>query len=1045
MHGVWNFFLERKQFTTLLTLALLLAGAVAVIAIPKESAPEVEVPVAVVSTVLRGASAADVVKLVTKEIEKEVSTVDNISNLTSSSREGISIVTAEFEASANLDKSIQDVKDAVDRAKPALPRDADDPVVQRINFSEQPILIVSLAGGLPPAEFTRLSKEVKDEIELVSGVSRVDISGNRDREVEVVVEREALVAFGLSLSDVIASINSANSSLPVGSITVDDIEYSVAFRGDLADPEELAGVTVGLRDGNPIYLRDVAEVINGIERAKSISRVSIAGTPAEPAVTLSIYKKSGGDITVITGEVEQKIEELSTTLLKGITPLTVFSTGEQVQKDLSELTQVGFETVILVMLCLFLTIGWRESVVAGLSIPLSFVIAFIGLYASGNTINFVSLFSLILAIGILVDSGIVVIEAIHTRYKKFGNPDMAAKEAIREYAWPLIAGTFTTVAVFAPLFFISGVTGEFIASIPFTIIFVLIASIFVALGIMPLIAIRFTKREMSKLEEMQEVWNSKIQTAYREWLARILQDKKFQRWFLRGIALAFVLVLTLPVFGAVKVIFFPQDDSELVYLEIEEKQGTPLEQTDLATRAIEEILYTDKRIESFVTTVGAASSFGGSGSSGPKYANMSITLVPRDDRDQTSTEIIEEYRSTFSVFRDFTVRAYEPSGGPPTGAPLVITFSGENLDDLERAVNSAEQVLGKIEGTAEVATSIKDDGAEFSLSIDRGRAAEVGLSPAAIAGILRTAVSGAVATTIKTDTEDIDVLVSLDLNPNWKDPSEITDTTIESLTNLTVRTPRGDILLGSLLTTSIEKSNALIRREDQKNIATVSSYLSEGKTAADISSAFSAEMEKISIPDGVAMNVGGETEDVDKSFQEMFFALIGGMVLMLAILVLAFNSFRYALYLLMLVPLSLIGVFVGLAITGKPLSFPSLLGVIALAGVIINHAIILMDSMIVRMKNPEGRNLAEVVVDASASRLRPIVLTTVTTVVGMIPLAGASALWGPLAYTIMFGLTFAMLLTLVLSPILIYRHPGKQYWKESTNGNPPEPKGDLNV
>lgn len=1030
MNSFWNFFLERRQFTILIMVGLVVAGLVAVIAIPKENAPEVKVPVAVIVTTLRGASAADTAKLVTKEIEKQVSSLDNLNKLTSSSREGVSVVTAEFDASANLDKSIQDAKDAVDRAKPKLPRDADEPTVTRISFSDQPILIISLSGGLPATEFAELGKEVKDQLELVPGVSSVDVAGTRDREANIVVKREALDSYGLSLSDVVASIGASNASLPVGTITVSNIDYAVAFKGDLTDPADLLGVTVGSAGGRPIYLRDVADIVDGIERARTLSRASVDGTPAESAITLSVHKRTGANIFTTSSAVKTKLETLKATNLAGITTQVSIDLGAEVSKSLGELTRVGIETVLLVMVCLLLTIGWRESIVAGLSIPLSFVIAFIGLYISGNTINFVSLFALILAIGILVDSGIVITEAIHTRLKKYGDPLSAAKEALREYAWPLTSGTLTTVAVFAPLFFISGITGQFIASIPFTVIFVLGASIFVALGLVPLIAIMFTTTEMNKLEKIQEEWNFKIQSWYRAWLHGVLADNIFQRKFLRTMGVLFIVALALPVAGLVKVIFFPQGDNEYAYLEIETKQGTTLAQTDLAARAVEELLYADPRIKSFVTTVGGSSALSGSGTAGSKYANITLRFVPEADRSVTSAQIVSELRNKVAVFHDFTVRALEPQGGPPTGAPVVITYSGENLDNLEKAVDAGERILQNVPGTTEITTSLKDNGTQFALSIDRAKAAEVGLSPAQVAGTLRTAVSGSVATTIKKDGTDIDVLVLTNLNPSWQEPSEANVADVDALMNLPLKTPRGTVLLGSVLSATIEKSNAVIRREDQKNIATISSYLETGTTATDATAAFSAAVQDVQLPDGVVMKVGGETENVDKSFQEMGLALIAGMVLMLGILVLTFNSFRYSLYLLMLVPLSLVGVFAGLAVTGQPLSFPSMLGVIALAGIIINHAIILVDSILVRMHRPEGKTLAEVVVDGSVSRLRPIVLTTVTTVIGMIPLASASALWGPLAFAIMFGLTFAMVLTLILTPILVYRHPGKEFWKE---------------
>ncbi|MEK7531012.1 MAG: efflux RND transporter permease subunit [Patescibacteria group bacterium] len=1030
MHGLWNFFLDKRQFTLLVIISLVTAGIVSVVAIPKENAPEVTVPVAVIITALPGSSALDTAELITKEIEKEVATVEDIKTLSSTSREGVSVVTAEFEASADLETSIQNVKDAVDRAQSSLPNDAEDPIVNRVSFADQPILIVSLAADLPPIELAALAREAEDQLENVPGVSRVDVTGIREREATIVVRKESLALFGISLSEVIGGIAQWNSALPVGSITVNDIDYAIQYDGDLKDVVDLDQVVVGSSGGRPVMLGDIADIVDGIEPERSISRASLDGAPAAPAVTLNVYKVAGGNIFSTSNAVRTRLEELRTTTLAGVTPLVSIDLGEEVSKSLSELVTVGIETVILVMLCLLVTIGWRESLVAGISIPLSFVIAFIGLYVSGNTINFVSLFSLILAIGILVDSGIVVTEAIHTRYKRFGDATRAARESIREYAWPLIAGTMTTVAVFAPLFFISGITGEFIASIPFTIIFVLIASIFVALGLVPLIAIVTTRQGMNALERRQEVWNEWAHDAYSRWLLSVLRNAKFQRIFLRVMGVALVVALILPISGLVKVIFFPQGDSEYIYAEIETAYGTPLTETDIATRAVEELLYDDPRIESFVTTIGESSQLSGASTGGSKYGNITIRLVPEDERSLSSTEILSEYRQEFAVFRSFTVRLLEPTGGPPTGAPVGITFRGESLDDLERAVNIGERVLRAIPAATDVVTSLKDDGTQFNLSVDRIAAASVGLTPAAIAQTLRTAVSGVTATTIKRDGSDIDVVVRVNLNADWRDPSDTSETTLDAVLALPIRTANGTVLLGSVVKPRLEKSNASVRREDQENIATISSYVHAGSTAGEVTTLWGEAMRSETLPAGVRYTLGGETENVDQSFTEMFYALIAGMVLMLAILVLTFNSFRYSFYLLMLVPLSLVGVFVGLAISREPLSFPSLLGVIALAGVIINHAIILVDSILVRMRAKDGRSLEEIVVDGASSRLRPIFLTTVTTVVGMIPLASASALWGPLAFTIMFGLSFAMVLTLVLTPILIYRHPGKDFKKE---------------
>jgi HAE1 family hydrophobic/amphiphilic exporter-1 len=761
-------------------------------------------------------------------------------------------------------------------------------------------------------------------------------------------------------------------------------------------------------------------------------------------MTLTVYKKSGDDITVISKAVKDKIEELKGSMLLGAQVVISFDGGHEVERDLRELTRVGLETVVLVMLMLFLTIGWRESIVAGLSIPLSFVIAFIGLYVSGNTINFISLFSLILAIGILVDSGIVVAEAIHTRIKIYGSVEEATIASIREYAWPLIAGTMTTVAVFAPLFFLSGVIGQFISSIPFTIIFVLIASIFVALGMVPLLAMVLTREHKeSKFAALQEKYFHKVQDWYKGFLRNILSNKKIQDRFLASLLFGFFLAVALPVVGLLKVQFFPQDDQPFVFITLEKPQGTPLAKTDLSIRQVEEVLYDEPYVTSFVTTVGAGSAFldnsGGGGGSNTKIAN--ITVLLNEDREQTSTEITDVLRAKLVGINDAIVKVDQGNNGPPSGAPVLIKFKGDDLEQLSLLADKAEKILLGIKGTLDVQTSLRDDGTQFEITIDRAKASSYGLTASQVAQVLRASVSGVTATTIKKQGEDIDILVKVDLNADFVNPEDTVKTTLDTIGQLSIVTPTGNVLLGSMISTKISESRAVISHEDRKRIASVSSQLQGKMTALEVVNEFKKYEKELEIPSGIEIDYGGENEDVTKSFKEMGLALLAGMAGMLAILVLEFNSFRYAFYLLFTIPLSLIGVLGGLTLTGQSLSFSSMLGLIALAGVIINHAIILLDSILHRLEKEKASEnpltLKEVIIESSAIRLRPIVLTTITTVVGMIPLAGVSALWGPLAFAIMFGLTFAMVLTLVLIPTFFYRYPGKAY--ESMKEHDPEP------
>ncbi len=1025
MLPLWTFFIQKKQFTILLIVGLTVLGAISAAVITKESSPDVQIPVGIVTVVLPGASAEDIERLVTDKMEEKLANIQNLSKLTSTSRDGVSVVTVEFLASADLDKSIQKLRDEVDKVKPDLPKDALDPTVTDVNFVDQPIQIISVTSDAPFGSFADLAEKLKNELQAVGGVSRVDISGVRNREVQVVVKKEELSRYGLSIGDVVGALGAANASLPIGALVVSGITYNINFKGDLDSIPDLGSIAIANPGGQPIYLRDIATVSDGIEKARSFSRVSVEGNPSEQAMTLNVYKVRGQDVGKVTKAVKGKLAELQGSLLSGSSVLITYDLGDNVQKDLTRLTRTGLETVMLVMLCLFAALGWRESLVAGASIPLSFLIAFVALYYTGNTINFISLFSLILAIGILVDSGIVVTEAIHTRIHAYGDKKRAAIEALKEYAWPLIGGTLTTVAVFVPLFFLSGILGKFVASIPYTVNFVLIASIFVALGLVPTIAIIFlNNKDDSSFVKRQEEYAEKGRIWYAEKLRSLLKNRRNQNRFLVAMGVGFVVALLLPVLGLVKVVFFPQDDIDFLYVNIEKPQGTSLAETDLSAREVEEVLYDSPNIESLITTVGATSAFSDSPQGDTKFANITVNL--KKDRTEDSSTILEKLKNKVAGIHSADIHVSQPNNGPPVGAPILVKFLGTNRDTLDVALDKARSTLATVEGVTDIDASNKNDSTEFVLTIDRAKLAQVGLTPVAVASTLRSAISGVKATTLTGGTKDVDVVVSLNLNPNFTDPHDAANADLDAVSQIPIKTATGqNILLGSVLTSSLARSDTIITHESRKRVVTLSANVLPGANSRDALASFQNKMKSVQLPEGVVQSIGGENEETNKSFIEMIVALLGGIALMFIILVISFNSFRFAGYLLSVIPLSLIGVLIGLMISREALSFPSMLGVIALAGVIINHAIILMDSIIKRFKTHQTEDFAETIIESAVSRLRPIFLTTITTVFGMIPLTHASALWGPLAYAIMFGLAFAMILTLILIPVLVYRWPGK--------------------
>ncbi len=1024
MIAIWSFFIQKKQFTLLLLAVLIILGISSLFQIPKESAPEVQIPIGIVTTILPNASAEDVEKLITNPLEDGLANLENVKKISSVSRESVSSITVEYIATAPIDESINKLKDEVEKIKNTLPRDAESPSVTDVNFADQPILYIALSSDASRIELTDIGTQLKSDLQSLPGVSRVSVSGTAPREISVIVDTNKLQQFNLTLGDITAGIRSHDITIPIGTIETNGITYTVCFDADINTAEEFERITFRTPSGGVVFLRDIAVIADDISKMRTLARLSIENTPSEQAILFAIFKNRGTSVLDVADSVEKRIEELTATTLDGSSALIFFNSAEFIRRDLSNLTTSGMQTVLLVIGLLLLTIGWRESLVAGLAIPLSFLLSFIGLEASGNTINFISLFSLILAVGILVDSAIVVTEAMHGKLKEWNDKKQSALETIQEYSWPLISGTMTTVAVFFPLFFISGITGQFIASIPFTIIFVLTASLFVALAIIPLIASLFLRRRTtSRIEVAQEAYTHKFQNAYKNVLATYLTNRKKQNSFFATLIILFIITLTFPIFGIVTVIFFPQSNEDFIFITIEKPEGTVLEQTDLATRAVEEVLYTNPYVESFITTVGEGSNFVGGGGVNSKLANITINLYP--ERDITSSEVVDLLRNDLKNITNVTVRVSQASNGPPTGKPIVITFSGNNTQDLESAIQTASAVLSDISGVTDVVTSTQNDGTEFALRIRRDRVTAVGLSPLAVAETLRTAVSGTIVSSVRTGDTDSDVVVRANLNQNYRTVNELTQVSIDRLRELPIKTPTGNtVLLGSLVTIELQKSPTSIQHEDRLRVATLSADITAGSNLREINTTFLEQIEQQTLPDGVMIRVGGENEEQTESFIDMFFALIFGLILMLSILVLQFNSFKQTAFILSIVPLTSIGVLSGLAITGRALSFPSLLGFITLAGIVVNNAIILIDSINRERRSHPEEKLLDAVIAGSTARLRPVLLTTITTVIGVIPLLFASDIWGPLAYTIMFGLSFVTVLTLLLIPILYYRYSG---------------------
>jgi multidrug efflux pump len=1024
---MWNFFLTNNRFAYLLVVVLIVVGSYSLLSIPRESTPEVEIPVGVVVTALPGAPAADIEALVTNELETSVQNIENVKKVTSTSRNGVSSITVEFEASADLDESIQDLKDAIDRAKSDLPDDATEPQVTQIDFVNQPILTVAIANDTNDRAFADLATSLEDELEKVPGVSDVVIAGVQTPEITVLVDNAALTQFSISVQDVTNAIQNANIALPIGSIEHDSTSYNIAFEGKPKNAADIENIAITTRGGQSVLVRDVATVIDGLSERTALSRLSVDGAPSLQSMSVSIYKQSGGDITRIAADTREAIAALQAEgeLLEGSTVEILSDMGKDINDDLVQLATSGLQTVILVFIALVLAIGWREGLIAGTAIPLSFLIGFIGLYYSGNTINFLSLFSLILGIGILVDSAIVMVEGINRRMKEDVTIDKkeAARKTVSDFAAPLTSGTLTTIAMFVGLFIVSGITGQFIESIPFTLIFLLTASLFVSLFIVPLFASNFLRRRnATRFEAKQVEYAHALETWYKNKLGTILGDRKKEKRFMWSIRTLLVVALLLPVFGVVKVVFFESSDMPYLFIDVEMQAGTTKERTDIVARQVEDILYSEQAIASFRTTVGSGNEYTGGGD-GEKLANFFVLLD--EDRNESSLEIAARLQEKVIAIPNAQIDISQPDSGPPTGAPILVKFIGDDIAELTDAANDAGELLRQMPGTKNVTSDTNNSAVEYLITLQNLKASSLGLNAVAVSSALRAATFGADATSLTSLSDDIDVIVKRNI-PGNTDPTRTNETTIDNVLRTEIATPNGVVPLSSITTVSLQSSNEVITHEGGKRVITLEGEVTGDGNALEITAELLSKIEnELDLPPSVTVSTGGgEAEETNKAFMEMFAALVAGVLLMICVLVLQFNSYLHTRYVLSILPYSLIGIMAGLALTGNALSFPSLMGFIALSGIVVNNSILLIDTMNQMRKERPEAELRDIVLDGATNRLRPILLTTITTVLGMIPLTYADPVWAPLAFAVMFGLIFSVVITLVLIPIVYFKKPG---------------------
>ena len=1079
---------DHSTSVIVLFLFVTITGLLSYRAIPKESFPEAEIPNIAINTIYPGVSPSDVESLVTRKIEEELSSISDISELTSTSVEGYSSVVTEFESDVNMDEALQKVREKVDLARPELPPDAEDPSIMEFSMADVPVMQVNLAGGYGLVRLKELGEELQDRIESIPAVLRVALRGGLEREVQVDVDLAKLKYYNVSFNDVLDAIRLENVNVPGGSIDVNGVKYLVRVDGEFQDPTLIRDLVVKTVGGRPVYVRDVADVEFGFAERETYARLG-----DKPVVTLDVVKRSGENIIATAEAVRAEVEAMRP-LFPPSTEVSITSDqSEDIEEMVMSLQNNIISGLVLIVGVLLFVLGLRTSVFVAVSIPTSMFLSFVVLGLMGVSMNMVVLFSLILALGMLVDNAIVVVENIYRFVEEGWDRKTASKKATGEVAGPVVAATATTLAAFAPLLFWPGMAGEFMKYLPMTLIVTLSSSLFVALVIVPTLCSIFIRPEHAPRRPMRRrarlgllivaglfllavamvnpvtailfavvgggLWLVHAKVLDRmgkafmaggmprivAWYERRLKWSLSHRFvILLFSALAFAGSIAAYILLAPPVEYFPEDiPPSTMFVAIEAPVGTSARVTNsYASRLKTELteIAGAEDVESVVTTVGATGGgnfMEGGGPSGPEAGRITMSLVEYREQEFDPFATLQEMQETVGTdLAGAEVRVDKVTEGPPGGPPVNIEIVGEDPERLRRladraiGVIEASPVYGRLVG---LESDMNDARPELRVEVDREKAGLYGLSTDEVGFAVRGAINGIEAAKYRTGNDEYDIMVRL----RQEDRDDLA-----ALGNLTVFSDGQQVPLLSVAEWAVDQGYGSIRRKDMDRVATISAEVASGFNSNAVRAQVETELAGFSgdLPPGYTMRFTGEQEDQQEAMSFLLTAFMAALMLIALILVSQFNSVVKPLIILSSVIMSTVGVLVGLLVFRMPfVIIMTGVGVISLAGIVVNNAIVLID-YIDLLRKRDGMGRREALVQGGKTRLRPVLLTACTTALGLIPLAiglnfdffglfsslspefywggEQAAWWGPMAVAVIVGIVFATFLTLVLVPVL---------------------------
>ncbi|OJV24398.1 MAG: copper transporter [Bacteroidetes bacterium 37-13] len=1094
--GFTSWAINNRTAIYVFTILISLVGFNTYNGLPKELYPDVVVPTISVATIYPGATPQDIENLITKPLEKQLKSINGIKKITSNSLSDFSLIVAEF--NTNLDPAVckQKVTDAVDKGKKDLPSDLDnDPQIQEFDISELPIMNINLAGDLPIDQIKEFGEDLKDRVEALKEITRVDIIGGLTREIQVNVDLYKMTAAGITFMDIENAIKRENMNISGGEVQVGELRRNVRVRGEFRDPKLLGDIVIRSFMGNTVFLKDIAKIDDGFKERQDFARLD-----HKPVVTLNVIKRSGENLINATDQIYSIIDEFKATRFpQGLNVKVTGDTSDNTRIQLHDLLNtviLGFTFVVFVLMFFM---GLTNAVFVGLSVPLSCLVAFMIMPALGMTMNLIVLFSFLLALGIIVDDAIVVIENTHRIFNKYDfTIDKAAKYAAGEVFLPVLSGTLTTLAPFVPLLFWPGIVGKFMKNLPVTLIITLGASLFVAFVMNPVFAASFMKKDeenaTSKLKDYYRIiialavvaiigfaignfgvgnlaiffillvllyhfvlfksiiiWQTKVWprfiAAYKSLLHVLIVGK---RPVMILVGTFVTLILSWVIFIASKPViqFFPSGEPNFVFVYTLLPQGTDAKYTDSVTAEIEKRVYkiigeNNPDVTSVITNVGlgAGDPHNPDRVPTPNKSKVTVAFKKYADREDPHTSkwltaIREEFKKR--GVEGATISVEPEQHGPPVGKPINIEISGDEYDVLEPLSKKVKAEIEKagIQGIDELKSDLQISKPEIILEIDREKAQREGISLAQIAVEIRTALFGKEASKFRDAEEDAPIMIRLD-EKYRKKAEELMNINI-SFFDMTLGQFK-QIPVASLAKLHYDNSISTINRKNQKRIITISSDITEGASANEIVPKIEQLVADMDIPEGYNVKLTGEQEQQQETGSFLGMAFLGALALMFLILVTQFNSVAKPVIIASTVLFSLIGVALGFSIFRMPFSVVMTgVGIFALAGIVIRNGILLIE--FIDELRTRDYDVVEAVVEGGAIRMTPVILTASAAILGLIPLAiglnidfwtlfnefdpkfylGGDnvAFWGPLAWTMVFGLIVATFLTLLVVPCI---------------------------